>query len=193
MWAEAAALAAQAYMSYRSSKAQSTGQQQTNALSINEAAKQRAWAENFYKHRHQWEVEDLRKAGLNPVLSAKFGGGQVPTGATPSNLQNPQGHRSHEGLQFATAAKTIALLGEELKALKKDNKLRDREIWVKDKTKYADVGKAYMSPIISGLTGALGVMGAKKIIGAMTGKAGLSHVYPKNPKWVQGKYPSYGD
>lgn len=27
-----------------------------------------------YKNRHQWEVEDLKKAGLNPVLSANNGG-----------------------------------------------------------------------------------------------------------------------
>ena len=26
-----------------------------------------------YKHRHQWEVEDLRAAGLNPILSANSG------------------------------------------------------------------------------------------------------------------------
>ena len=36
-------------------------------------------SERFYRNRHQWEVEDLRKAGLNPILSAKFGGGGVPS------------------------------------------------------------------------------------------------------------------
>jgi len=35
---------------------------------------------HFYKHRHQWEVEDLRKAGLNPILSATKG----MTGGIPS-------------------------------------------------------------------------------------------------------------
>lgn len=34
-----------------------------------------------YQHRHQWAVEDLRKAGLNPILSAGGAAGQSPTQA----------------------------------------------------------------------------------------------------------------
>lgn len=40
-------------------------------------AARRAAEQNIYqlKHQHQWEVEDLRKAGLNPILSGTGGGG----------------------------------------------------------------------------------------------------------------------
>lgn len=44
---------------------------------MSERAQERS--ENAYKHRHQWAVEDLRKAGLNPVLSAGGAAGQTPT------------------------------------------------------------------------------------------------------------------
>lgn len=39
-------------------------------------ASRRAYSQfkDAYQHRHQWEVEDLRKAGLNPILSANAGG-----------------------------------------------------------------------------------------------------------------------
>lgn len=34
------------------------------------------------RHRHQWEVTDLKKAGLNPILSAT--GGQPPMASSPA-------------------------------------------------------------------------------------------------------------
>lgn len=37
---------------------------------------------------HQWQVKDLRKAGLNPILSAKYGGATPSGGSSLPNIQN---------------------------------------------------------------------------------------------------------
>lgn len=56
------------------------------AMAANRSAKEarRAWARNVfsYKHRYQWAMDDLRAAGLNPILAAGYGGGSV--GASPA-------------------------------------------------------------------------------------------------------------
>lgn len=39
-----------------------------------------AWQREQLQNKHQWEVEDLRKAGLNPILSATNGSSAVSAG-----------------------------------------------------------------------------------------------------------------
>ena len=59
-----------------------------------EAGKSRDWQQYMSSTAHQREVHDLKTAGLNPILAAKYGGASTPSGATasgigPSTLQTP--------------------------------------------------------------------------------------------------------
>lgn len=53
-----------------------------NEFQAAEAQKQRDWQEKMSSTAHQREVADLRKAGLNPILSANSGA-STPSGAMP--------------------------------------------------------------------------------------------------------------
>ena len=47
-----------------------------------------AWQREQLQNKHQWEVEDLKKAGLNPILSATTGSSAVSAG-TPGVSASP--------------------------------------------------------------------------------------------------------
>ena len=67
-------------------------QRESNALAMNFSAKQ-AKAQMEFQERmsntaHQREVQDLIQAGLNPVLSAKYGGSSSPSGASAQGVSS---------------------------------------------------------------------------------------------------------
>ncbi len=45
------------------------------------AAKQRQFIKQMYQNRYQYTVNDMRAAGLNPMLAANFGGATAPAGS----------------------------------------------------------------------------------------------------------------
>jgi hypothetical protein len=89
-----------------------------------------AFTEKQMKSRHQWEVEDLRKAGLNPVLSA---------GGTPSmgsSAMAPVINPTNGIMQGASSGLAVKEMENKLK---NDEKLREKTVAETEKT-WADVG-----------------------------------------------------
>lgn len=69
------------------------------------------FSEKSYKHRYQWQVEDLKKAGLNPMLAYSQG---APNVAQP-NFPNT-GEAAVRGASTAVAAKLAMAQMENVKA-----------------------------------------------------------------------------
>lgn len=63
----------------------------------------------YQQSKHQWEVADLKKAGLNPILSANSAGGSV-SGAT-YQTENP-GQAAAQAVHSASAAKQAKTAAE---------------------------------------------------------------------------------
>ena len=92
---------------------------------------QRATKE-FYKNRHQWEVEDLKAAGLNPILSAGNTGG-----ATPNMPQANVGAGIQAGISTAKQAKILQSEHDAIEAqIKKDTSQKWTNEWIAENQRW---------------------------------------------------------
>lgn len=96
----------------------------SGAFNAAESAKARHWQEKMYDQRHQREVNDLRAAGLNPILSAGASPGGV--GGAPSATMPDLGGAVGEGISTALAVKN-AKADLDIKAKESHNRQLDVE------------------------------------------------------------------
>lgn len=81
-------------------------QQNANRQNREMADSNTAWQQWMSGSAHQREVEDLRKAGLNPILSAKLGGASTPSGNVSQNIGELQAGWN-SGKETAAAAAEV--------------------------------------------------------------------------------------
>lgn len=88
-----------------------------NYASARQAGVDRAWQERMSNTAHQRQVRDLRAAGLNPILSARYGGSSTPGGSTARQA----------GAEAATMAALTARLNKAQTYLARDHSNLARE------------------------------------------------------------------
>jgi hypothetical protein len=80
-----------------------------------EAVKNREFQERMARNAHQYEVEDLKKAGLNPILSGLGGSGaSTPSGAV-ANVKDPISPAVSTALQARMNQGNLELLEKQTK------------------------------------------------------------------------------
>lgn len=78
------------------------------------AAQANAWNVENYKHRYQWAVEDMRKAGLNPILAATNGIGGSISGSSAASVGMSDIGSTMNSAKAASAAERQAKNAERL-------------------------------------------------------------------------------
>ena len=135
MWPMVAALGATAIGSYL----QYQGQRETNEANAAEAERNRQFqaqqtsAQQVFQQQmsdtaHQREVEDLKKAGLNPALSSNSGGASTPSGASASGAQASFDNPYAGFGNIVNSAMGVARGVAEIKSIEKDNQFKDAQI-----------------------------------------------------------------
>ena len=91
------------------------------------AAQANEWNVENYKHRYQWAVEDMRNAGLNPILAATNGIGGSIAGASAASVGMSDIGSTMNSARAASAAERQAKNVEHLSASQIDRNVAEAD------------------------------------------------------------------
>lgn len=100
----------QLYLKEINDAASSNAWTEAKNFNHNEAVLQRQWLERMSNTAHQREIEDLKAAGINPLLTGKYGGASTP-GATAASISSPQTTAAHSSDAAENVIAIVTLLG----------------------------------------------------------------------------------
>lgn len=101
-----------------SSALSAKSQADANAANVGMSQAQMDFQERSQRNRYQWTMEDMRKAGLNPMLAYQQGGGSSLPGAMAR--VEPVFKDSNSAKDAVSNAMTVALAKQQLKNLEID-------------------------------------------------------------------------
>lgn len=109
------------------------------------AAQQNAWNVENYKHRYQWAMEDMRNAGLNPILAATNGIGGSIAGASAASIGMPDIAGNISSARGVSATSKQAKVAEHLSTSQIEKNIADA------KSSAANAGLAIANTTNAGL------------------------------------------
>lgn len=91
------------------------------------AAQQNKWNVDNYKHRYQWAVEDMRSAGLNPILAATNGIGGSIAGSSAASIGSSNIGSNMNSARSSAAAMKQAKIAEGLSTSQIEKNIADAD------------------------------------------------------------------